>query len=276
MIDPKQINEISLENSKQDAIKDLFIDMGEGGKKKPKPTSAPVTPPVKKAFDMGAEIKQYGSTATLPYSEDRLASDVVKSAATKMGVSPSMLFASAWQEGMNKAAFKPDDVSPQYAKYEKGFADFPVDGYGNYGLDTFGSRLNELKKYLPEGFESRFKTFEGVNEKGQKIQSAAFKTDEDALIAKAAIIKSEMQSIDDYAAKKGLKLDDATKNYFTLSAYNSGTGSAKKIMDEYALAEDKEKFILEGLTTKKGVHKNVKPRLDNMALVEELFKTKSE
>lgn len=270
MINPKQINEISLESEKQDALKKLFVetDVSTGGgknKKKEKPIP----------YDMGAEIKKYGSTATLPYSQDRLASEVVKSAATKMGVNPSMLFTSAWQEGMNKAAFKPDDVSPQYAKYEKEFSDFPVDGYGNYGLDNFGTNYAELKKYLPEGFEKQFKTFKATNEKGQKVLTAAFKTDEDALTAKAAFIRLEMDKVNAYAEKKGIKLDDTTQNYFTLSSYNSGFGNAQKIMDEYYAAPDKEKFLSEGLTTRKGVHKNVKPRIDNMAIVEELFKEKT-
>lgn len=271
MINPKDINEVSLNNSKQDAMKKLFEDnsvpeITGGGDKKPAHKPAP--------YDMGTEIKKYGATATLPYNDDKLASEVVKTAADKVGVNPSMLFASAWQEGMNKAALKPDDVSLFFLRNEKKLKDFPVDGYGNYGLDNFGSEYANLKKYLPEGFDKRFKTFEAENEKGKKVLTAAFKTDEDALIAKSAFIKSEMDKVNDYAEKKGLKLDEAAKDYFTLSSYNAGFPNAKKIMDEYNAAPDKEKFLSEGQTSLKGVHKNIKPRMDNMAIVNQFFQPK--
>jgi hypothetical protein len=217
------------------------------------------------------EIKQmYGTNMSF---DNKRVIDVVKDAAKIGGVSPSMLMSSAWQEGMSRfmAENKKDNwtVGEFYNLPEGKDKQFPVDGFQYYGLDTFTDRYQSLKKYLPKDFE--FVPFTAENEKGEKVNTAAFKNNRDALIAKAAIIRSEMDTINSYAQKNNIKLDDKALNYFTLSSYNAGFGNAKMMMDQYAQAKDKNAFIDLGETTRKGVHKNVMPRISNMNLVDQIM-----
>lgn len=189
---------------------------------------------------------------------------LIKEAAEVGGVDADMLFASAFQEGMNKAVASPDEVSQaweQNLSLEDQQA-FPVDGFYNYGLDRFSERYDTLKKYLPENFE--YKEFEGVNEKGSKIRTAAFRDNKSALIAKAAMLRAEMDTVRDYAGKKGIALDKNAMNYFTMASYNGGFGNAKIMLDEYSTAKDKKAFIDKGMTSRKGVHSNIQPRIENI------------
>jgi len=191
---------------------------------------------------------------------------LIKEAAQIGGVDPEMLFASAFQEGMNKAVAYPDEISEAYENnlsYEDQQA-FPVDGFYNYGLDRFAERYDTLKKYLPEGFE--FKEFEGVNEKKSKVRTAAFKDNKSALVAKAAMIRAEMDSVRNYASKNGIPLDKKAMQYFTMAAYNGGIGNAKIMLDEYKTAKDKNAFIDKGMTSRKGVHQNIQPRMENITV----------
>lgn len=200
--------------------------------------------------------------------------DIVRSAASRAKVNPSLLFSSAFQEGMNKAVFKPDEVSEAYINAEKAGLDtktYPVDGFYNYGLDRFGEEYHRLKKYLPEGFESRFKPYKAKNEKGEEVTTSAFISNEDALLAKAAIIKDLQARIDEYAAKHKIQIDDADRDYFTLAAYNGGFENGKLMLNEYAKAKNKREFVDLGQTTRQAVHRNVSPRIKRMQTVNELF-----
>lgn len=207
--------------------------------------------------------------------DNRPVSDLIKSVAQKTSINPSLLFSSAIQEGLNYAVTRPDEISEAYGiASDAGEIDgntFPVDGFYNYGLDRFGEDYSRLKKYLPEGFEQRFKPFKAKNEKGESITTAAFQTNEDALIAKSAVLKHTQEQIDSYAKKKGFVIPEEDKDYFVLAAYNSGIGRGKTILDEYIKAKDKRKFIDEGLTTKKEVHNNIAPRLKRMRFLTQLM-----
>jgi hypothetical protein len=236
---------------------------------KPKKTVKVKAPP----YDFDAEMKG-AYMKPLRYDNNRPARDVVLSAAQKSGIDPSFLMASAYQEGLGKAILKPDEVSEAYENARaKGvdLKDYPVDGFYNYGVDTFGNNYAQLKRYLPEKFEERFRLYDAKNEKGESVKTAAFKTNEDGLIAKSAFMKMEMDNLSNYAKQKGIQLDDKAKKYFTMAAFNAGPGNAKIMIDEYAKAKDKNKFIDEGQTTRGGVHKNVSPRLKRMALAAQLL-----
>lgn len=197
--------------------------------------------------------------------------DVVKSAATKMNINPALLYSSAFQEGMNKAITHPDDISEALDKSDVS-PDYPVDGFYNYGLDKFGDRYKQLKQYLPKDFDKEFQVYQAKNEKGQTVNTAAFKTNEDALIATGAFMRMNQDEVKDYAKSKGVDLNDKALNYFTLAAYNGGFDeNAKHMIDEYAKADDKDKFIDSGATSRKGVHKNIYPRLHRMSVANELL-----
>jgi len=233
----------------------------------------PGKPQKKKAkgeYDFGKEMLQMGKKNIA--FDDKPISSLIKSASQKIGVSPNLLMSSAWIEGLNKAVADPDTVSEAYTMSEKNLEGYPVDGFWNYGLDTFGNNYDKLKQYLPKGFEERFKVFPAVNEKGEKVKTAAFRTNEDALMAKAAMIKAEQKGVDDYAAKNGITLDDDAKDYFAMAAYNGGFGNAKKMLNEYAKAKDKKAFIEKGLTSVKAVHKNIDKRMKLRSTVSELLK----
>ena len=230
-----------------------------------KPPKKPKVP-----YDMAGEMKKFGKTPMI-YDNDETPTNITKKVAQRMGVNPSLLFSSAWQEGMNKATLHPDDVSTGYNE-AKIPGEFPVDGFGNYGVDTIGDKWNKVKGYLPQGFENNLKFYKTTNEKNEPITTAAFKTNEDALMAKAAMMKYEADNVFNYAKAKGINLDDKAKNYFMLAAYNGGGNNAKKMIDEYVKAPDKNKFIDEGQTGLGAIHKNIKVRLDNMVTADELLK----
>lgn len=229
---------------------------------------------IKPVYNPDQELKD-NFNKTLVYDNNRSIKDVVLSAAKRGNINPSFLLSSAWQEGFNKSVLKPDDVSTAYsnaAKKDKSLNDFPIDGFYNYGLDTFGSNYDKLKKYLPEGFDKNFKTYDAVNEKNEKIKTVAFRNNEDALVAKAAYLNSMRDDVLSYAKQKGLNnLDQRTSDYFTLASYNGGLGNARKIIDQYQSSPDQANFIDKGLTQQLGVHKNILPRLNRERLADELL-----
>lgn len=203
--------------------------------------------------------------------DNRPVYEVVKSAAQKSGVDPALLFSSAFQEGMNLALSHPNDVSQAYVNAKIDESKYPVDGFYNYGLDWFGGDYNRLKKYLPEGFDQRFTVYKAKNEKGKEVPTAAFASNEDALIAKGAVLKDIQSQLDDYAKRKGIKIPDQDKNYFLLAAYNGGVGNGKTMLDEYSNSKDKQAYISKGLTSKKEIHKNIEPRLKRVSFVNQLL-----
>jgi hypothetical protein len=192
--------------------------------------------------------------------------EIVKNAANLTGVDPSLLFSSAFQEGMNQA------VNDQFTgRFSTDDPKYPVNGFMHYGLDTFGEKYERLKKYLPVGFD--FQESYGYNEKGEDVETGNFKNNTDALIAKGAMIRDEMDFISDYAKKKNIALDEKALNYFTMASFNGGFGNAKIMIDEYSKTGDKNSFIDKGLTSRKGVHKNIAPRMENMPVAKSLMES---
>jgi len=194
--------------------------------------------------------------------DNKTADQIIRSAAKKTGVNPDFLAANAFQEGMNKAIISGNKNVPS--------DEFPVDGFLYYGLDTFGSVAPELmaKGYLPKDF--KFSNMKAENEKGTSVNSASFKTNEDALVAKGAYLNYFKDQVKSYANKIGVPLTKDAENYLTMSAYNGGMGNAKIMIDELATGYNPEVFIREGKTSRKGVHKNIAPRVDKMETFKEL------
>lgn len=248
----------------------LKIAASDGDDKKPKKTTKVA---VKKPFDWGEEMKA-GYKTKLKYDNNRPANEVLLEAAKEGKIDPAELMTSAWVEGMNKATSRPDDVSEAYnnaAAKDPTINQYPVDGFHNYGVDTFGNNYEALKKYLPAGFEQRFKLYDAVNEQKSPIKTAAFKTNKDALIAKAAFMNMEKDNIKGYAKKHGVDLDDKAQKYFTMAAFNGGPSRARQMVDEYVKAKDKNAYIDQGQTQYGQIHKNISPRMKMLDLAKGLL-----
>jgi len=261
---------------------------GEPGDPTPKKSTKVA---VKKPFDWGGELRA-GYNKKLNY-DNLPVGEVVKQAAREGKIDPSELLTSAWVEGLNEAAINPSAVSEAYMNAIEGrlsgkkkglpvtgvqnrldTKNFPVDGFYNYGLDTFGQNYEALKKHLPQGFENRFQLYDAINERGDKVRTAAFKTNKDALVAKAAFMNMEKEKASNYAKKKyGVDLDDKAKKYFTMAAFNGGPGAATAMIDEYVKAKDKNAFIDKGETKYLGgkVHRNISPRMKMLSVANELL-----
>jgi len=202
--------------------------------------------------------------------DNKKAKDIILSVSKKTGLSPEFISASALQEGMNLAIRYPDEVSQSYvdAKIDE---KYPIDGFYNYGLDTFGDAYEKLKNkgYLPKDFD--YKPYQAVNEKGQKVNTAAFRNNEDALTAKAAYLKDFMDNVKDMAKKKGVELDDRALKYFTVAAYNGGIGSASDMMDEMK-GKKYDDYVKEGSKKRYHVHKSASERMNKMDYLLSLLK----
>jgi len=230
-----------------------------GGGKKPK------------EWDAASELLK-NAGMPMKNSKNSLAS-LSKQVGTALGVDPAVLLSSAWVEGGNKQSLNPGYVSPAYNKSFKGkpeYDEYPIDGFQSYGLDTIGDKWKEVKQYLPPDFESRLKFYKNKNELGQTVTSAAFDSDQAALMGKAAMLKYEQKRVDDYAKEKGISLDPETRDYFTMLGYNRG--NAFPVMDEYAKDADKKTFISGGRTSKKDAHKNVLLRMKSLENARTLLK----
>lgn len=206
--------------------------------------------------------------------------DIVKEVATEFKVDPRLLWSSSFVEGMNLAALKPNQVSNAYlAEHEKNskILDYPVDGFYNYGLDNFGDTYPELVKrgYLPKDFD--YYSYKTTNEQNRPIKTAAFRSNRDAVMAKAAYLKYEADRVKHYATKQKLELTPDEQAFFTMAAYNGGLGSAQAMLEDLKKSGlTPSAFIKQGKTSKGQVYKNVKPRYDMMFKVANMFEAGGE
>lgn len=207
--------------------------------------------------------------------------DAVQNAAKLNGISPSLLYSSAMEEGMSGSVEKKNsgDASEAYVDWAKKNNDkaeeYPVDSFYNYGLDQFAGMAPALEKkgYLPKGFADKFTTFKATNEKNEPLQAAAFKTDADALIAKSAMMRLAKDQLEAHTKKTGIELTPKQKDFFLLANYNGGEGNMQKMIQSY-----KEKGYLKDdkfLDTKfkpssyAGIYKNVQARLQAAAMLKD-------
>lgn len=212
----------------------------------------------------------------LRHDGNKRAIEVINRVAQKSGLRPAFIAANAMQEGMN-SAIKDDknmEMNESFVEFagEDVLKKYPVDGFNYYGLDTFGDSVQSLKDkgYLDKDFD--FAPYEINNEKGTRVKTGAFKSHEDALMAKAAYLKGFRDQVRDYSTKNKVKLDPRTEEYLTMSAYNGGFGNAKMMIDELASGKfDQREYVSKGMTSRKGVHKNVAPRLEKMDWIGQMY-----
>lgn len=235
----------------------------------------PKNKPSQKALDASEKviINSMLKRGKLPM-DNKTAEDILKRVSQRSNIDMPFLAANAFQEGMNnminQSSGKSNDEFIENIGHHTG-EDYPVNGYEYYGLDTFGSIAPQLikKGYLPKNFS--FDTYNRTNEKKQDITTANFKNNEDALMAKAAFLKHVADNVRDYAAKKNIKLEPKTEQYLTMSGYNGGFGNARIMIDELASGKFSQKdFVEKGLTSRKGIDKNIRPRLKKMEIIDKL------
>jgi hypothetical protein len=205
--------------------------------------------------------------------DNKKAVEIIKNVSSKTGLSPSFIAANAFQEGMNMA-IQDDNVGKSSGYFSENVDEsvYPVDGFMDYGLDTFGDSVDVLKGkgYLPKNFD--FMPYKTRNEKRQPITTGAFRNNEDALLAKAAYIKHFKDQVNQYSGEKKIRLEPRTVDYLTMSAYNAGFGNARKMIDELASGKVSQKdYIDKGLTSLKGVHKNISPRMEKMGWIDKMI-----
>jgi hypothetical protein len=206
--------------------------------------------------------------------------DITVQAAQAAKLRPSLLYASAMEEGMNLRVKSPDQVSEAYNNAKVDGA-YPVDGFLNYGLDTFSDIYPNLVKkgYLKEDFKNSFIPYTAYNEKDAKVNTAAFRDDASALQAKAALIAYTRDNMLGYAKKNKIELSPEAQDFFTLAAYNGGEGLGQKMLQSYykkGVLKDNA-FLKTKPASYPGVYDNVMHRIQgaNMLTGEGAFEMKN-
>lgn len=227
----------------------------------------------------GAFMQGRGDTPLNVNEVPRGAKDTAKNISTKIGgeygIDPALLYSSAMEEGLSglfKSKASGLDTKNRKAGdfgYQDYFGDkdFPVNGNQSLGVPDFTKRFPELVKggYLPKEFASRFRGKDG------EFSGNDFKSVEDGLKAKAALVKYNMDDISKYAKGKGIELSDKAKEFFALVGYNGGEGTSHKMISDYSrngLLKD-DKFIEKRPTSGDGlkedsyktVHENISRRM---------------
>lgn len=216
----------------------------------------------------------------LPISKSKVR-DVIYKVSKQTGINPALLYSSAMEEGLQLYKTKPQDTSTAYynwAAKNKDLANkFQVDGFFNYGLDTFGDVFPRLVKkgYLGEDYKDQFTTYQALNDNKknpQKVNTAAFASDEAALLAKAAMLKDADDELGKHLTKNKITLSDKARQFFTLAAYNSGIGGAQDMIKSYQtkgyLKDDKWLDPTFKPASYSGVYENVQKRLQNKDVME--------
>lgn len=202
------------------------------------------------------DLEGRGDTVLKVNEVPRGGSDTMKNisikAAKDYGIDPSLLYSSAMQEGAS-ALFK--DKSGLDTRHKKpgefgyqafyGDKEFPVNGNESMGVPDFANRFPDLVKggYLPKEFASKFR---GKKNEGE-FSKNDFKTVEDGMKAKAALMKFGKDYVDKYATEKGIKLSKTAEDFFSLVFFNGGEGGVHKLLNRYneeGLLKD-DKFLKE-------------------------------
>ncbi len=181
--------------------------------------------------DTPLRINEIPDTQTDTLNSKQLALKAAKIA----NLPPALLYSSAMEEGMS--GIYNQKGTADYSGNEK----FPVDGYVNFGLDTFSDAFPGLVKkgYLPADFKNQFVKKVAPARKGDNkipVNSADFASADAALQAKAAMLRATQDELDAYTTKNKIPLSPKAKQFFTLLSYNAGSGNAQKMMQDYQKA----------------------------------------
>lgn len=181
--------------------------------------------------------------ADLPFSGTNF-KKAVYSAASSTNVNPNLLTASALEEGVGKLIDNPQKTSTDYntavepkdgskPRFDKN--KYPVDGFYSFGLDNFSDNAQHLinKGLLPKNFASNYQKFQATNENGDKVNTAAFTTEDAALQAKAAMLADTRDNLTKYGKDNNIQLSPRQMDFFNLVGYNAGEGNMEKMIQSY-------------------------------------------
>lgn len=268
MKDFGNISSVDLTSSKADTPKEELTKKSEGEKEERIPL-----PDYNDTISRNNYLKQWakkygdlegsGDTVLKVNEIPRGGSDTMKNisikAAKEYGIDPALLYSSAMKEGAS-ALFK--DKSGLDTRHKKpgefgyqafyGDKEFPINGNESMGVPDFANRFPELVAggYLSKDFSSRFR---GKKNAGQYSEND-FKTVEDGMKAKAALMKFGKDYVDKYAAKNGIELSKNAEDFFSLVFFNGGEGGVQKLLKRY----NEEGLLKDDKFLKEHPHKNEK------------------
>ena len=164
----------------------------------------------------------------------------IYAASKRTGIDPGLLYTSAMEEGMKLALTGQDSGTRRagYVEYQKsnpkGAKEYPIDGGYYYGLNTFSDKYGRTIKPsdLPRGF--KYAPYDQKGADGTKaFTSAAFRSHDDAISAKAAMMK-QVQGAMTYRLKENkLDLSPEARKFFDMVGYNMGEDKTIDMIKSY-------------------------------------------
>lgn len=167
-------------------------------------------------------------------TEEQIATDAAK----KFGIDPALLHVSAFEEGASELFKDKSGLDTKHRKptdfgYMGDYGDkqYPINGNNSFGLPDFAKRFPDLVAggYLPKSFQSQFRGLKNAGE----FSENNFKSPEDAMTAKAALMKYGSDYVEKVAKKNGVELSPKQKDFFTLAWFNGGEGAVLSRIPKY-------------------------------------------
>jgi hypothetical protein len=165
------------------------------------------------------ELKDYPVDAFRNYGLDQIAGNI------------DNFIKKGWVPADIKSKMKSFDASNELDEkdyYQKAYnAIKGYEGLGNFKYSNDRGTYDKIDKILDEY------DVDGVPEMKTSAHTAAFKDDASAYYAKAAFLRSEQDNLLSYAKQKGYNLTPEETKFFTMAAYNGGSGNGKSMLDFY-------------------------------------------
>lgn len=168
------------------------------------------------------------------------ARQAIYNASKQTGIDPGLLYTSSMEEGM-KLALNGQDTFERRAGYNefrsknpKAAKEYPVDGGYFYGLNTFGDKYGKIIKpsSFPQGF--KYSPYDQKDSQGNKLYtSGAFRSHDDAIMAKAAMMKQVEAAMTARLQKNGLNLTPEARKFFDMVGYNMGEDKTIEMIKSY-------------------------------------------
>lgn len=167
--------------------------------------------------------------------------DVINTAAKQMGVDPGLLYTSSMEEGM-KLALQGEDTGERRAGFKefrsknpKAAQQYPIDGGYFYGLNTFGDKYGKIIKpsSFPAGY--KFQPYPQTDPKTGEVfyNSAAFKSHDDAIMAKAGMMRQVEDAMNARYKKNNINLSPEAQKFFSMVGYNMGEDKTIEMIKSY-------------------------------------------